>query len=67
MLARTHKMYAVLAEAEACTGGYALEHHDRCLEDHCRSAAPIGKFPVVEHESDVGRITMILIPENLGW
>ena len=32
-----------------------------------RVATPIGKYLVMEHEPVAGRITMILIPESLGW
>ena len=67
MVAGTQKICATLAEAEARTRGYTLEMHDRWLEGRGGSAAPIGKFMVMEHEPVVGRITMILIPESLGW
>ena len=67
MVAGTQKICATLAEAEARTRGYTLEMHDRWLEGRGGSAAPIGKFLVMEHEPVVGRITMILIPESLGW
>ena len=67
MVAGTQKICATLAEAEARTRGYTLEMHDRWLEGRGGSAAPIGKFLVMEHEPVVGRIMMILIPESLGW
>lgn len=67
MVAGTQKICSTLAEAEARTRGYTLEMHDRWLEGRGGSAAPIGKFMVMEHEPVVGRITMILIPESLGW
>ncbi len=67
MVAGTQKICPTLAEAEARTRGYTLEMHDRWLEGRGGSAAPIGKFMVMEHEPVVGRITMILIPESLGW
>lgn len=67
MVAGTQKICPTLAEAEARTRGYTLEMHDRWLEGRGGSAAPIGKFLVMEHEPVVGRITMILIPESLGW
>ncbi|MYC34242.1 MAG: hypothetical protein F4X64_13845 [Chloroflexi bacterium] len=67
MVAGTQKICSTLAEAEARTRGYTLEMHDRWLEGRGGSAAPIGKFLVMEHEPVVGRITMILIPESLGW
>ena len=67
MVAGTQKICPTLAEAEARTRGYTLEMHDRWLEGRGGSAAPIGKYLVMEHEPVVGRITMILIPESLGW
>ena len=67
MVAGTQKICPTLAEAEARTRGYTLELHDRWLEGRGSGPAPIGKFLVMEHEPVVGRITMILIPERLGW
>ncbi len=67
MVAGTQKICPTLAEAEARTRGFTLERHDRWLEGRGSGPAPIGKFLVMEHEPVVGRITMILIPESLGW
>ena len=67
MVAGTQKICPTLGEAEARTRGYTLERHDRWLEGRGGSAAPIGKYLVMEHEPVVGRISMILIPESLGW
>ena len=67
MVAGTQKICPTLAEAEARTRGYTLELHDRWLEGRGSGPAPIGKFMVMEHEPVAGRITMILIPESLGW
>ena len=67
MVAGTQKICPTLAEAEARTRGYTLELHDRWLEGRGSGPAPIGKFLVMEYEPVVGRITMILIPESLGW
>ena len=44
-----------------------LEQHDRWLEGRGSTPTPIGKYLVMEQEPMVGRITMILIPESLGW
>ena len=67
MVAGTQKICPTLAEAETRTRGFTLERHDRWLEGRGSGPAPIGKFLVMEHEPVVGRITMILIPESLGW
>ena len=67
LVAGTQKICSTLAEAEARTRGYTLERHDRWLEGRGSGPAPIGKYLVMEHEPVVGRISMILIPESLGW
>ena len=67
LVAGTQKICPTLADAEARTRGWTLERHDRWLEDQGRGPAPIGKFLVMEHEPVVGRITMLLVPETLGW
>ena len=67
LVAGTQKICPTLAEAEARTRGFTLERHDRWLEDRGVAPTPIGKYMVMEHEPVAGRITMILIPESLGW
>ena len=67
MVAGTQKICATLADAEARTRGYTLERHDQWLEGRGSGPAPIGKYMVMEHEPVAGRITMVLIPERLGW
>ncbi len=67
LVAGTQKICPTLAEAEARTRGYTLERHDRWLEDRGVAPTPIGKYLVMEHEPVVGRISLVLIPENLGW
>ena len=67
LVAGTQKICPTLADAEARTRGFTLERHDRWLEGRGAAPAPIGKYLVMEHEPVVGRISMILIPESLGW
>ena len=67
MVAGTQKICPTLADAEARTRGFTLEQHDRWLEGRGATPTPIGKYLVMEHEPVAGRITMILIPESLGW
>ena len=67
LVAGTQKICPNLAEAEARTRGWTLEAHDRWLEGRGVAPTPIGKLLVMEHEPVVGRITMVLIPESLGW
>ena len=52
---------------EHCFSDRLLELHDRWLEGRGSPPAPIGKLLVMEHEPMVGRISLLLIPENLGW
>ena len=67
LVAGTQKICLTIAEAEARTRGWTLEVHDRWLEGRGVAPTPIGKYLVMEHEPVVGRITMLLIPESLGW
>lgn len=67
LVAGTQKICPTLADAEARTRGYTLERHDQWLVDQGRGPAPIGKYLVMEREPVEGRISMLLIPETLGW
>ena len=67
LVAGTQKICPTLTEAEARTRGWTLERHDRWLENRGVAPTPIGKFLVMEHEPMVGRISMVLVPESLGW
>ena len=67
LVAGTQKICPTLAEAEARTRGWTLERHDRWLENRGVAPTPIGKFLVMEYEPMVGRISMVLVPESLGW
>ena len=67
LVAGTQKICPSLADAEARTRGWTLERHDRWLENRGVAPTPIGKFLVMEHEPVVGRISMVLVPESLGW
>lgn len=67
LVAGTQKICPTLAEAEARTRGFTLERHDLWLQGRGAAPTPIGKYLVMEHEPVVGRISMILVPETLGW
>jgi L-lactate utilization protein LutB len=47
--------------------GHTLARHDQWLADMGRAPTPIGKLGIIEHESQAGRITLILVKEMLGW
>ena len=67
LVAGTQKICPTLADAEERTRGFTLERHDRWLEGRGATPTPIGKYMIMEHEPVVGRISMVLIPESLGW
>ena len=67
LVAGTQKICPSLTDAEVRTRGWTLERHDRWLEDRGVAPTPIGKFLVMEHEPVVGRISLVLVPESLGW
>ena len=67
LVAGTQKICPTLSDAETRTRGFTLERHDRWLEGRGVAPTPIGKYLVLEHEPVVGRISMVLIPESIGW
>ena len=67
LVAGTQKICPTPAQAEVRTRGWTLERHDRWLEDRGVSPTPMNKFLDLEHEPVVRRITMLLVPESLGW
>ena len=67
LVAGTQKICPTLSDAETRTRGFTLERHDRWLEGRGVAPAPIGKYLVMEHEPVAGRISMVLIPESIGW
>ena len=67
LVAGTQKICPTLSDAESRTRGFTLERHDRWLEGRGVAPTPIGKYLVIEHEPVVGRISMVLIPESIGW
>ena len=47
--------------------GRTLVRHDLWLAEMGRAPTPIGKLGIIEHESQAGRMTVILVKELLGW
>jgi L-lactate utilization protein LutB len=66
-VAGVQKICPTLSDAVARVRGYALERYDQWLEERGRAAAPIGKLLIFENEQAAGRVSLILIKENLGW
>ena len=66
-VAGTQKICRDLASAIERVRGYTLEMHDQWLQGFGRSAAPVGKLLIFEHEQVKERVHMILVKEALGW
>ena len=66
-VAGTQKICQDLPSAIERVRGYTLEKHDQWLEGYGRSAAPVGKLLIFEHEQVKERVHMILVKEILGW
>src|SRR5215475_6913304 len=47
--------------------GHTLVKHDQWLAAMGRAPTPIGKLGIIEHESQAGRMIVILVKELLGW
>ena len=62
---------ASLASQSRCSNSRTYRaKHSRIrswLEGRGATPTPIGKYLVMEHDPMVGRISMNLIPESLGW
>lgn len=63
----TQKICPSFDNAIARVRGFALAMHDKWLEDHGRSASPLGKLLVYENEQIPDRVQMVLIKQNVGW
>jgi len=48
-------------------GGHTLARHDQWLAEMGRAPTLIGKLGIIEHESQAGRMIVILVKELLGW
>jgi L-lactate utilization protein LutC len=63
----TQKIVPTFDAAMQRVRGHTLVRHDQWLAEMGRAPTPIGKLGIIEHESQAGRITVILIKELLGW
>ena len=66
-VAGTQKICQDLPSAIERVRGYTLEMHDQWLQGFGRSAAPVGKLLIFEHEQVKERVHLILVKETLGW
>ena len=67
LVAGTNKLCPTLSDAIDWVRGYALEKHDQWLAGRGVGPMPIGKLLIMEKESTVGRVRVVLIKEELGW
>ena len=67
LVAGTQKLCPTLSDAFDRVRGYTVEKHDQWLAKRGAGPAPIGKLLIMEKESMVGRVRVVLIKENLGW
>jgi L-lactate utilization protein LutC len=61
------KIVPTFAAAMQRVRGHTLARHDQWLAEMGRAPTPIGKLGIIEHESQAGRMTVILVKELLGW
>jgi L-lactate utilization protein LutC len=63
----TQKIVPTFDAAMQRVRGHTLLRHDQWLADMGRAPTPIGKLGIIEHESQAGRITVLLVKDHLGW
>jgi L-lactate utilization protein LutC len=63
----TQKIVPTFDAAMQRVRGHTLVRHDQWLTEMGRAPTPIGKLGIIEHESQAGRITVLLVKEHLGW
>lgn len=67
-VAGTQKISPSLADAIGRVRGYSLERHAEWSANQGRTGHDaIGKLLIVENEQNVGRISMVLIKQQVGW
>ena len=63
----TQKIVPTFDAAMQRVRGHTLVRHDQWLAEMGRAPTPIGKLGIIEHESQAGRITVLLVKDHLGW
>jgi hypothetical protein len=63
----TQKIAPTFDAAMQRVRGHTLVRHDQWLAEMGRAPTPIGKLGIIEHESQAGRITVLLVKDHLGW
>lgn len=63
----TQKIVPTFDAAMQRVRGHTLVRHDQWLAGMGRAPTPIGKLGIIEHESQAGRMTVLLVKDHLGW
>jgi L-lactate utilization protein LutC len=63
----TQKIVPTFDAAMQRVRGHTLVRHDQWLAEMGRAPTPIGKLGIIEHESQAGRMTVLLVKDHLGW
>jgi len=67
LVSGTQKICPSLSDAISRVRGYSTNKHDEWLAEKGIDSAPIGKLLILEKETQNGRITVLLVKEDLGW
>ena len=67
LVSGTQKICPSLSDAITRVRGYSTNKHDEWLAEKGIGPAPIGKLLILEKEAQLGRVTMLIIKEDLGW
>ena len=67
LVSGTQKICPSLSDAITRVRGYSTNKHDEWLAEKGIGPAPIGKLLILEKEAQLGRVTVLLIKEDLGW
>ena len=67
LVSGTQKICPSLSDAMSRVRGYSTDKHDEWLAEKGIGPAPIGKLLILEKETQLGRLTVLLVREDLGW
>ena len=67
LVSGTQKICPSLSDAISRVRGYSTDKHDEWLAAKGLGPAPIGKLLILEKETQIGRLTVLLVKEDLGW
>ena len=67
LVSGTQKICPSLSDAMSRVRGYSTDKHDEWLGEKGIGPTPIGKLLILEKETQLGRLTVLLVREDLGW